>query len=110
MKYDGILMKCFLEDNEIEPTPTREVEDEGKILSVTIHRTDKLKNDFYILHPLVRVHVVDESTGKYLSKQHRYASYLSLQNENLNINTGKDDKNGYHLMPSGCVISVSQYD
>lgn len=48
-----------------------DVEDDGRILAVTIHRTDKLKNDFYILHPLVRVHVVNERTGNYLRKQHR---------------------------------------
>lgn len=46
-------------------------EDEGEVLSVTVHRTDKLKNDFHILHPLVRVHIVDEETGSYLQKQHK---------------------------------------
>lgn len=49
-----------------------EVEDEGRILAVTVHRTDKLKNDFYIMHPMVRVHILDELTGKYLPKQHKY--------------------------------------
>lgn len=49
-----------------------EIEDVGQILAVTIHRTDKLKNDFHILHPLIRVHIVDEHTGEYLLKQTKY--------------------------------------
>lgn len=65
---------CLLLVDEAELQRLREetlkVEDEGEILSVTVHRTDKLKNDFHILHPLVRVHIVDETTGTYLQKQH----------------------------------------
>ena len=65
---------CLLSVDEAELQRLREetlkVEDEGEILSVTVHRTDKLKNDFHILHPLVRVHIVDETTGTYLQKQH----------------------------------------
>ena len=48
-----------------------DVEDDGRIMAVTIHRTDKLKNDFYIMHPMVRVHILDQDTGKYLVKQHK---------------------------------------
>ena len=48
-----------------------DVEDDGRIMAVTIHRTDKLKNDFFIMHPMVRVHIVDQDSGKYLSKQHK---------------------------------------
>ena len=48
-----------------------DVEDDGRIMAVTIHRTDKLKNDFFIMHPMVRVHIVDQDTGKYLTKQHK---------------------------------------
>ena len=40
-------------------------------MAVTIHRTDKLKNDFYIMHPMVRVHIVDQDLGTYLEKQHQ---------------------------------------
>jgi len=49
----------------------REVDDDGRILACTVHRTDKLKNDFFIMHPMVRVHVFDENTGRYLTKQHK---------------------------------------
>ena len=48
-----------------------EAPDDGEVLAVLIHRTDKLKNDFNILHPLVRIHIVDEATGQYLPKQHK---------------------------------------
>ena len=62
-----------------EPAPQEEeampsgldVEDEGRIMAVTIHRTDKLKNDFYIMHPMVRVNILDQDTGRYLVKQHK---------------------------------------
>nr|XP_022332539.1 jouberin-like isoform X2 [Crassostrea virginica] len=65
---------------------TLKVEDEGEILSVTVHRTDKLKNDFHILHPLVRVHIVDETTGTYLQKQHMdraVTAYFETENEHV---------------------------
>ena len=60
-----------VEEEEAGPSGM-DAEDEGRILAVTIHRTDKLKNDFYIMHPMVRVHILDELTGKYLPKQHKY--------------------------------------
>ncbi|XP_065922685.1 jouberin isoform X2 [Magallana gigas] len=62
------------------------VEDEGEVLSVTVHRTDKLKNDFHILHPLVRVHIVDETTGNYLHKQHMdraVTAFFETENEHV---------------------------
>ncbi|XP_064605140.1 jouberin-like [Liolophura sinensis] len=65
---------------EAEAVP--DVEDDGRILAVTIHRTDKLKNDFYILHPLVRVHVVNEKTGNYLRKQHSDRPVTSFYENN----------------------------
>ena len=53
------------------PEPPRIIEDDGRIIGLTIHRTDKLKTDFFIAHPMVRVHVVDMNTGNYLKKQDR---------------------------------------
>ena len=68
----------FLEIEEKEKEVTEDpiqtvpdIPDDGDILAVTIHRTDKLKNDYHISHPLVRVHIVNEDTGQYLSKQNR---------------------------------------
>ena len=64
------MLFVVLTQEEEERRKQREaIEDEGQILSVMVHRTDKLKNDFHIQHPLVRVHVIDEDTGKYLPKQ-----------------------------------------
>ncbi|KAI8787355.1 jouberin [Biomphalaria glabrata] len=56
------------EDVKTEAPPAP---DEGQVLALMIHRTDKLKNDFYILHPVVRVHVINEETGEYIPKQHQ---------------------------------------
>ncbi|GFR59630.1 jouberin [Elysia marginata] len=53
--------------NKIDPST---IEDLGEVMALLVHRTDKLKNDFRILHPLVRVHVVNEDTGEYIPKQH----------------------------------------
>ncbi|KAH9498473.1 Jouberin [Bulinus truncatus] len=65
------------EENKAEAEPA--IPDEGEVLAVMIHRTDKLKNDFHILHPVVRVHVLNEETGEYIPKQHqdRAVTYYS---------------------------------
>ncbi|CAE1326571.1 AHI1 [Acanthosepion pharaonis] len=69
--------------------PTRmisDVADEGNILAISIHRTDKLKNDFHIAHPLVRVHIVNEETGQYLSKQNSLRAVTSIyEGKNSNV-------------------------
>lgn len=53
-----------------EPAPTpRIIHDQGRIAGITIHRTDKLKTDFFIAHPVVRISIVDISCGDHLSKQ-----------------------------------------
>ena len=59
------------EDGEKVEEERVEAPDDGEVLAVMVHRTDKLKNDFNILHPVVRVHIVDEVTGEYLPKQHK---------------------------------------
>ncbi|XP_006834780.1 PREDICTED: jouberin [Chrysochloris asiatica] len=46
--------KCLLDDN--------------LVLGVYIHRTDRLKSDFMISHPMVKIHVVDANTGQYVKK------------------------------------------
>ncbi|KAK2496056.1 hypothetical protein MC885_001042 [Smutsia gigantea] len=42
--------------------------DDDLVLGVYIHRTDRLKSDFMISHPMVKIHVVDENTGQYVKK------------------------------------------
>ena len=46
--------------------------DDDLVLGVYIHRTDRLKSDFMISHPMVKIHVVDENTGQYVKKDDRY--------------------------------------
>ena len=48
-------------------------DDDGRIMQIAVHRTDRLKPDIMTCHPLVRVHFVDENTGAYLRKQSAYA-------------------------------------
>nr|XP_006825179.1 PREDICTED: jouberin-like [Saccoglossus kowalevskii] len=43
--------------------------DDGTVLGINIHRTDSLKTDLYLTHPVVRVHLVDLETGKHVTKQ-----------------------------------------
>nr|XP_017526304.2 jouberin isoform X2 [Manis javanica] len=42
--------------------------DDDLVLGVYIHRTDRLKSNFMISHPMVKIHVVDENTGQYVKK------------------------------------------
>ena len=55
-----------------EPAP----DDDGRILQIAVHRTDRLKPDIVTCHPLVRVHLVDENTGAYLRKQSVYVFFV----------------------------------
>ncbi|XP_064624696.1 jouberin-like isoform X2 [Lineus longissimus] len=66
-------------EEELEPLNTGddieedegEAVDEGRVLGIQLHRTDRLKSDLSISHPLVKITVVDEDTGLLLSKQSR---------------------------------------
>jgi len=51
---------------------TAEVADNNQVLQLTIHRTDKLKSNLYIAHPVVRVHVIDLDTGSCVKKQKKF--------------------------------------
>lgn len=69
------LISSFLvvkEDCETEKeTPQKPTFDDSLVLGVYIHRTDRLKTDLLISHPMVKVHVVDEITGQYMKKEDR---------------------------------------
>nr|CAD7588533.1 unnamed protein product [Timema genevievae] len=39
-----------------------------KIIGITVHRSDCLQPDVLVRHPLVKVHLIDVSTGEYLKK------------------------------------------
>ncbi|XP_064412135.1 jouberin isoform X2 [Latimeria chalumnae] len=66
-----------LEDEGPVPEAVREPQegranqtiDDSVVLGVYIHRTDRLKMDLIVSHPMVKVHVVDESTGLYVKKE-----------------------------------------
>ncbi|KAF6112618.1 Abelson helper integration site 1 [Phyllostomus discolor] len=57
--------------------------DDDLVLGVYIHRTDRLKSDFMISHPMVKIHVVDENTGQYVKKddsERPVSSYFEKDN------------------------------
>lgn len=41
------------------------------VLGVYIHRSDRLKTDLRVSHPMVKIHVVDQRSGLYVKKDHR---------------------------------------
>lgn len=62
------LRSCVVAGTE-ETERERVVEDDGRVLGVYVHRTDKLKTDFYMSHPMVRISCVDATTGNHVKKQ-----------------------------------------
>ncbi|XP_023695063.2 jouberin isoform X1 [Paramormyrops kingsleyae] len=62
--------KAVIEDSEVEnKEPPKPVFDDSLVLGVYVHRTDQLKTDLLVSHPMVKVHVIDEVTGKYVKKE-----------------------------------------
>ncbi|KAJ8399446.1 hypothetical protein AAFF_G00411580 [Aldrovandia affinis] len=49
--------------------PVRPAFDDSLVLGVYVHRTDRLKTDLMVSHPMVKVHVIDEVTGQYVKKE-----------------------------------------
>ncbi|XP_059209875.1 jouberin [Centropristis striata] len=65
------------EESETEAeVPQKPTFDDSLVLGVYIHKTDRLKTDLLISHPMVKIHVVDEITGQYVKKEdcHRQVS------------------------------------
>uniref|UniRef100_A0A6Q2Y2A3 SH3 domain-containing protein n=1 Tax=Esox lucius TaxID=8010 RepID=A0A6Q2Y2A3_ESOLU len=56
-------------DPEVADIPRRPAFDDSLVLGVYIHRTDRLKTDLLVSHPMVKVHVIDEITGQYVKKE-----------------------------------------
>lgn len=63
---------------EEEQAEEKQAFDDSLVLGVYIHRTDKLKTDLMVSHPMVKVHVVDEVNGQYVKKEDRFGYYLCL--------------------------------
>ncbi|CAJ1074490.1 jouberin isoform X1 [Xyrichtys novacula] len=58
------------EESETEAdVPQKPTFDDSLVLGVYIHRTDRLKTDLLLSHPMVKIHVVDENTGQYVKKE-----------------------------------------
>ncbi|XP_049595623.1 jouberin [Syngnathus scovelli] len=55
--------------NEVPKKPATNNENDGLVLGVYVHRTDGLKTDLRVSHPMVKVHVVDDITGQYVKKK-----------------------------------------
>lgn len=76
-KYDNRLLLENSTEEEAEVKPKKTVErtiytDENKIAGVIVHRADKLRTNFLLQHPLVRVHIVDVDTGQPLTKHDKW--------------------------------------
>ncbi|XP_035271774.1 jouberin isoform X2 [Anguilla anguilla] len=57
------------ESDEEPDGPVKPAFDDSLVLGVYIHRTDRLKTDLMVSHPMVKVHVIDENTGQYVKKE-----------------------------------------
>ena len=53
-------------NDQTEQKPPQKYKD--KVFGVFIHYSECLKLDFFVLHPIVRVSLVDLSTGKFIAK------------------------------------------
>uniref|UniRef100_A0AAQ4P1B4 Abelson helper integration site 1 n=1 Tax=Gasterosteus aculeatus aculeatus TaxID=481459 RepID=A0AAQ4P1B4_GASAC len=62
------LLVCHGSEAEAE-VPQKPAFDDSLVLGVYVHRTDPLKTDLLISHPMVKIHVVDEVTGQYVKKE-----------------------------------------
>lgn len=64
-------------DKNIFPE-SKPVFDDSLVLGVYIHRTDRLKTDLMVSHPMVKIHVIDQKTGLYVKKENSSRSVSSF--------------------------------
>lgn len=57
------------ESDVVAEAPQKPTFDDSLVLGVYVHRTDRLKDQLLISHPMVKIHVVDEATGQYVKKE-----------------------------------------
>ncbi|MBN3324302.1 AHI1 protein, partial [Atractosteus spatula] len=93
--------KEFTEDvgdgqSEAQQSHLRHSFDDSLVLGVYIHRTDRLKTDLMVSHPMVKVHVIDETTGKYVRKE----------NSKRPVSSFYEDEKVEHILP----IMTQPYD
>ncbi|KAF5303974.1 hypothetical protein FQA39_LY01759 [Lamprigera yunnana] len=59
-----------------------------ELIAITLHKTDRLKLDSLVVHPLVKVHIIKVDTGEYLLKSNKNRSVVFYyEDENLNYVT-----------------------
>ncbi|XP_020555524.1 jouberin isoform X2 [Oryzias latipes] len=59
-------------------------EEDDLVLGVFVHKSDPLRTDLLISHPMVKIHVVDERTGQYVKKDDRRRPAVSFyEGENV---------------------------
>ncbi len=61
---------------------------ERAVLSLTIRKTDALRPHRVLLHPMVRVHLVDVCTGRYLPKSDKSRSVILPSESSYRVGTG----------------------
>ncbi|XP_051251381.1 jouberin isoform X1 [Dicentrarchus labrax] len=73
------------EESETEAeVPQQPTFDDSLVLGVYIHRTDHLKNNLLISHPMVKIHVIDETSGQYVKKEDSHRPVSSFyEQENV---------------------------
>ncbi|KAJ8353196.1 hypothetical protein SKAU_G00207630 [Synaphobranchus kaupii] len=82
--------KAVRAESDEEPEgPVKPVFDDSLVLGVYIHRTDRLKTDLMVSHPMVKVHVIDENTGQYVKKEDSHRSVSSFY----------EQENVHHVLP-----------
>ncbi|KAM9382172.1 jouberin [Phaethornis superciliosus] len=57
--------------------------DDDLVLGVYIHRSDRLKTDLLVSHPVVKIHVVDQRTGLYIKKDNSRRKVSSYEEEQI---------------------------
>uniref|UniRef100_W5NH86 Jouberin n=1 Tax=Lepisosteus oculatus TaxID=7918 RepID=W5NH86_LEPOC len=82
--------------SEAQQSHLRHSFDDSLVLGVYIHRTDRLKTDLMVSHPMVKVHVIDETTGKYIRKE----------NSKRPVSSFYEDEKVEHILP----IMTQPYD
>ncbi|NXI72638.1 AHI1 protein, partial [Anseranas semipalmata] len=55
--------------------------DDDLVLGVYIHRSDRLKTDLLVSHPMVKIHIVDQRSGLYVKKDHSKRKVSSYYEE-----------------------------
>ncbi|XP_071596949.1 jouberin [Heliangelus exortis] len=57
--------------------------DDDLVLGVYIHRSDRLKTDLLVSHPVVKIHVVDQRSGLYIKKDNSRRKVSSSEEEQI---------------------------